>query len=127
MCITKQGTKDLRQFYDLSHGWAGHWQKPITAMLELVAYLEDTVDFPPQWVFTSHEDLVFAGQDDYRQSIVSVHPLSGTTHGGPTSARFKIRYPAQAPWSHITGYADDVEQAWHMIESVLLKATRQMK
>ena len=111
MCTTKQGAKDLRQFYDLSHGWAGHWQKPITAMLELVIYLEDIVEFPPQWVFTSHEDLIFARQDDYRQSVVSVHPLSGTTHGGPSAARFKIRRPAEAPWSHIIGCTNDVEQA----------------
>ena len=46
MCITKQRAKDLRHFYDLSRGWAGHWQKPIIAMLELVIYLEDIIDYP---------------------------------------------------------------------------------
>lgn len=120
MRINGLSEKDLRKFYDISQGWAGDWRKPITAMLELVVYLEDVVDFPPQWVFTSHENLVFAAQDDSRQGTVSVHPL-GERHLGPAKAKFEINHNVEAPWSHTVGYAEDVEQAWQMIVSVLPK------
>lgn len=118
--ITGQ-SKSLRDFYDLSSGWAGHWIKPITAMLELITYLEEDVDAEPQWVFTSHENLVFVGQDEYRHSLLSVHPL-GEIHEGPARARYEIRRPAKTPWSHTIGYAESVEQAWQMIGIVLSEA-----
>ncbi len=122
MRINGQSQKDLRQFYDLSDGWGGDWRIPISAMLELVIYLEEKVDFPPQWVSTSHENLIFASQDDYPKGLVSVHPL-GKDHGGPAKARFEIHHPAETPWSHTIGYAKDVEQAWQMIAAKLLELT----
>lgn len=125
MRISGQSKEDLRQFYGVSHGWVGDWLKPIAAMLELVIYLEEAVDFPPQWVSTSHENLILVGQDDYRQGLVSIHPI-GERHGGPAKARFEIHHPVEAPWSHAVGYAEDVEQAGQagqMIISVLLKSS----
>ncbi len=110
----------MRQFYDLSSewGWTGSWIKPISAMADLVRYLEEVVDFPPQPVFTSHEDLVF-GQSDPHRWLVRVHPLGESPWFHPYNARFEISYSAQPPWARTVGYAETVEQAWHMIESRL--------
>ena len=120
MRITAQSGEDLRRFYDVQ-GWETkneRWRKPITAMLELLDYLELEVDFPPQWVLTSHANLVFVGADDYRERLVTICPLGECT-SGPRTSRFEIHRPLEAPWSDAVGYAPSVQSAWKMIESVL--------
>lgn len=122
MRITGQSQKDLRQFYDLSQWKSEGWHKPISAMLELVIYLEDAVDFAPQWVFTSHESLSFTTKDDYSQSSINVAPLR-EWHEGPAKAKYELRYRIEPPWSHTVGYATNVEQAWQMVAEVLSRST----
>ena len=112
-----QSGQSLRQRYDPAEWSTDYWGKPIAAMLELIIYLEEAVDFPPQAVSTSHEDLVFSVQNDH-QRWVRVHPL-GKDHAGPGGARFQIRRPMEAPWSHAVGYAEDVQQAWRLIKDAL--------
>ena len=117
--IAGQSPGDLRRFYSPSQGWGPGWHQPIEAMLALVTHLEETVDFPPQWVCTSHEDLVFTGDDNnYRDWRVGVHPIDGR-EGAPARAKYEVRYPAKAPWSHVIGYAEDVTGAARMIISAL--------
>jgi len=116
MRITEQSQKGLRQFYDLSRWKLKHWQKPISAMLELVVYLEESVDFPPQWVFTSHENLIFARQDDSREGFLSIQPLQPRLG---SKAKYQVNLWVEAPWSHVEGYAADVEQAWQLIVNSL--------
>jgi len=117
MRTSAQSGESLRRRYDPAAWSTDYWGKPIAAMLELIVYLEEVIDFPPQSVSTSHEDLVFSAPDDHRR-WVRVHPL-GKDHGGPAGARFQIRHPIEAPWSHAVGYAEDVEQAWRLIRDAL--------
>ena len=116
--ITAQSGRSLRQFYHPTRWSADQWAKLAAPMLELVTHLEEDVSHSPLWAFTSHEDLVFSAQDDYRQGTVRVHPL-GKMHGGPAKARFEVCRPIDAPWSHAVGYAEDVQQAWRLIRDAL--------
>ena len=142
MRITGQSEKDLRKHYSHTEGWYNPWHKsnyPVllirleasllgmlfpkrpsrqlmieAIMLDLIVYLEEQVDFPPQWVCTSLYHLHFESQDDFGQSIITVGPLGyfGTEPYLKT-ARYEILY------NDTRRYAVDAKHAWQMIEAVL--------
>lgn len=148
MRITAQSDEDLCQHYSRTQGWYNPWHnsnRPVVlirleaallglifpqrpsrqlkieaTMSDLIVYLEEKVDFRPQWVCTSHYHLVFEGRDDYGQGIVSVGP-PGYFHGEPypKKARYEITYRVGDRRNGTVRYATDAEQAWQMIEAVL--------
>ena len=105
-------------------------QARVQMIVDLLKYLENEVDAPPQWVNTSHFDISFHdhdcavyGEEKQDNSKVTLH--LGLTLSIPPRYSIEAMLPENgSPWHFVTGTTDDVKQASEMIREVLCKQAR---
>lgn len=128
-----QENGSVREFYR-DRDWGYLWAEA-KMMLALVRYLEEEVDHPAVWAYTSHLNLVLTDENAIGKWKVRIgaHPVenfirtiekyAGNEVDKATRQMinevetnwYEIRYALPTPWSHGVGYADDIETASELV------------
>ena len=110
--ISGQQGESLLEFFDPKN-WSAEWKKMPEMMCELIKTLE-SIDHEPVWVFTSHEELLFTNNDDYRdwRVLVKISEMDNKQY-------YKITAAQDNPWHHLTGFSENNEDAAALVISGL--------
>lgn len=132
--ITFQGGRDsIEQKFSESyreqfttHGSAEYTECTLK-MLKLIEHLEQEVDAPPQWVCTSHADLVLRNRDfeGYGEAADTegAVTLFISTHNWDGHYEIRRYLPkSEHPWQYLVGTTDDIKTAGQMVVEALKKA-----
>ena len=87
----------------------------------LVHHLQNKVDHPPVYAFTSHQNLVLTDMDDYERWLVRII-VETWPEGLSNMDRYEIHYPLAPPWEYGCGFAKTVEEATTLILDALNRA-----
>jgi hypothetical protein len=123
------GQRKFSEYYKehFTTGGSAEFNEHGVKMLELIRYLEQEVNAPPQWVCTSHADIVLHNRDsvDYSEAVDAedVVTLSISTHTWDGRYEIKCYLPkSEHPWQFLAGTTEDVEIAAQMVVDALKKA-----